>query len=274
MSHPVLERLASPDPETRRQACGDAAGDPSAVLLADALGVALGDPDPGVARAASDALAAIGRSGADLGGVLRAALRSGSRERRLRAALTSARLEAPDVGLLPALVEGLGAAAGDERWAAARLLVEAGRRHGEVLLLLLGLARGGENPDARRMACHTLRELAPDLPETAAALLQASRDADPGVRRAALAALPSLQDPPPPVVERLLAVLGGDADPASRRIATAGLAAHAAAAPKPLREAARRALAAAADSGDEGLRRGAARALARLALPTRGASDR
>jgi hypothetical protein len=265
VTHPILRRLASPDPELRQRACLEAAEDPAAVLLAEALGLALGDPDRGVARAARDALAAIGRGGADLRAVLREALRSESPARRFGAALTSARLEAPEPALLPALVEALGCDAGDDRWIAARLLVEVGLRHGEVLLLLLGLARSGESAAARRMACHCLRELAPDLPETAAALVEASRDADPGVRRAGLAAMASLREPPPTVVERLLAALGSEPDPASRRIATVGLGAHAARAPAELREAALRALATAARSEDDGLRRGAARALARLA---------
>lgn len=273
MSHPILERLASPDPETRREACAKAARDPAAVLLAEALGQALGDPDRGVARAASDALLAIGRAGADLRGVLREALRSESRARRIGGALTSARLEVPEPGLLPALVEALSDEAGDSRWAAARALVAAGQRHGEVLWLLLGLARGGESPAARRMACHCLRELAPDLPETAAALLDASRDPEPGVRRAGLASMASLLRPPPAVVERLLAALC-EPDAAGRRIATAGLAAHAAAAPEELRARARRALEGASASADPGLRRGAARALARLALPTGGEKAR
>jgi hypothetical protein len=265
VTHPILERLASPDPEVRQRACLEAADDPAAVLLAEALGEALGDPDRGVARAARDALAAIGRGGADLRAVLRAALRSESPARRFGAALTSARLGAPEPALLPPLVEALGCGEGDERWIAARLLVEVGQRHGEVLLLLLGLARTGESALARRMACHCLRELAPDLPETAAALVAASRDADPGVRRAALAAMASLREPPASVAERLLAALDSDGDPASRRIATVGLGAHAGAAPPALREAALRALErAVAQAGDDGLRRGAARALERL----------
>lgn len=61
MTHPVAQGLASADPAARRAACAAAAEDPAGVLLAGALGAALGDPDKGVARAASDALVAIAR---------------------------------------------------------------------------------------------------------------------------------------------------------------------------------------------------------------------
>src|SRR4030095_7747413 len=61
VTHPIAAQLASPDPEARRAACVAAPDDPSAVLLAGALAAVLGDPVKAVARAASDALVAIGR---------------------------------------------------------------------------------------------------------------------------------------------------------------------------------------------------------------------
>ena len=85
---------------------------------------------------------------------------------------------------------------GDVRWSATRILVEMGRGHGEVLPVLLSLARDG-SPRARRMALAGLRELAPGEPEVARALLAATRDADLRVRRAAVTALAGLIEPPP-----------------------------------------------------------------------------
>jgi len=220
VSHPVLADLAAESAATRRAACRAAAQDPAAVLLVDALAGALDDPDVGVARAAADALAAIGRTGGDVLAPLRRVLREGGRGRgRVFAACALARLEPPGPRLVPALVEGLRHPEGDVRWAAARVLVDAGRLHDEVLGLLLGLVRGGDDPGTRRMAAFALRELAPDRPEAAGALLEASRDADVQVRRAALTAMTSLMDPPEAVRRRLAEVAAGDADGPARRIA-------------------------------------------------------
>jgi len=220
MSHPVLEGLRAEDAAARRAACRAAARDPAAVLLVEALAGALEDPDAGVAGSAADALVAIGRETGDVVGPLRDALRRGGRGRgRVFAALALARLEPPGPRLLPALVEGLAHPEGDVRWAAARCLVDAGRLHDEVLGLLVGLVRGGEDAGVRRMAAFALRELAPDLPEAAGALLEASRDPDVAVRRAALTAMTSLMDPPESVRARLAEVAGADPDPPARRIA-------------------------------------------------------
>jgi HEAT repeat protein len=219
----LRERLASADPEQRRRACQTAAESASAVFLVDALGEALGDPVKAVARAASDALAEIGTRMGGVEGAIRAALRSDVPARRWGAAFTAARLEPPDPALLPPLVEALGSDDGDVRWAAARLIVEVGRRHGEVLPLLLELARSGEPAVLRRMASFALRELAPDRAETAEALAAASRDSDLQVRRAALTAMAALIAPPPRVASRLLEAIRGDDDPASRRLAALAL---------------------------------------------------
>ena len=104
--------------------------------------------------------------------------------RRIQAAFTLARLEPPEPRSLPALVAALDSEEGDVRWTATRILVEMGRGHGEVLPVLMSLARDG-SPRARRMALAGLRELAPGEPEIARTLLAATRDADLGVRRAA-----------------------------------------------------------------------------------------
>ncbi|MDH3212105.1 MAG: HEAT repeat domain-containing protein [Myxococcales bacterium] len=273
MTHPLLERLAGSDPDDRRAACAEAARDPSAVLWIEALVEALGDPDKAVARAASDALATIGRTAPEVGAALRPALHGDDPMRRWGAAFTTARLEPPSEKLLPALVEALGLPDGDVRWAAAKILVETGRLVDSVLPLLLGLARGCEAPVVRRMATYCLRELAPDRPESAAALLEASRDEDLALRRAGLTALASLMEPPPAVLERLVEALAGDPDPASRRIAAAALGEVGAARREALPAGAMAALQRArASAPDCDLRAAATRALERLGAPQRSAS--
>jgi HEAT repeat protein len=191
--------------------------------LIDGLGKALGDPDRGVARAASDSLAEIGRKCREVDEVLRRALYDDDPRRRWGAAFTWARLEPPGARLLPALVEALDAHEGAVRWTAARLLVESGRAEGQVLPLLLGLVRTDDRPRVRRMASHCLRELAPERPEAAAALLESSRDRDSRVRRASLTALAGLLEPPPEVEARLREAAENDPDAASRQVASRAL---------------------------------------------------
>ena len=219
MSHPLVERLRGGDADARRAACEAAPQDPAAVLLVDALCEALGDADRHVARAASAALARIARETGGAGDALRQALRGDERDRRIFAAFTWAELEPPGHRILPALVDGLRHPEGEVRWAAARLLVTTGRLHPEVLGVVLGLLGGDETPGARRMAAYCVRELAPDLPEAAQALVTASRDDDVHVRRASLTAMAALVDPPPPVRERLAEASGDDPDEVARRLA-------------------------------------------------------
>jgi HEAT repeat protein len=265
VSHPIVERLRSRDASERRDACLAAVDDPAAVLLVDALVAALGDPVRAVWRAASDALAAIGRRDAGVGPALRAALASSEPRARHVAALTGSRLAPHELRLLPPLVEALASDDGTLRWGAARALVELSRTQGEVHPLLLQVAQADPDPVARRMAAFCLRDVAPDDLRTAAALLAASRDAETRVRRAALSALAALLDPPRAVEERLREVLAGDPDGASRRIAAAvlgGLGAHD---PGFLGAETRAALArASSESPDPDLRRAAARALGGL----------
>jgi hypothetical protein len=53
VSHPIVERLQSPEADERASACRDAVEDPSAVLLIDELVEALGHPATAVPLAAS-----------------------------------------------------------------------------------------------------------------------------------------------------------------------------------------------------------------------------
>jgi HEAT repeat protein len=189
VSHPLIAGLRSTDAGERRAACLDAPSDPSAVLLLEALGIALGDPERSVADAASRAIAAIAAAGADVSATLREALRSRDPQRRFRAALASARSELPDRKLLPALVDALDFEAPADRWAAARVMVEIGRANDEVRRLLLGLLRSDPRARLRAMAIHALHELAPDDPEARELALAATSDSDAELRRAAQIAL-------------------------------------------------------------------------------------
>ena len=265
MSHPVQEGLCSQDPIQRRAACLAAIDDPSAVLLLSDLAEALGDEEKTVVRAASDALVAIGRGLPETRAVLREALHSRDPRRRWGAAFTSARLSPPDPALLPALVEALASPDGDVRWAAVKLLVETGRLHPQVLDVAIGLLRGADRPVVRRMATFCLRELAPDNPRAAAALLDASRDQDVHLKRAACTALAALLDPPPEVPARLLEALDSDVDPVTRRLAALALAELGAQNPAAMSGSSLQALQrAAGESRDPDRRSAAERALTRL----------
>jgi HEAT repeat protein len=220
----VAARLASPDPAERAAACRALPQDPAAALHLDALLAALDDADGTVGRAARDALVAISRDGSGDAVVpmLRSVSRGTAPRARIQAALALARLEPSEPALLPALVAALDAADADLRWTAARVLVDMGRLHGEIVRVLLGLVRGGESPAVRRMATFCLRELAPDQPAAAQALLEASRDADTQLRRAALTAMAGLLDPPAAVIARLREALD-DADPVAAGLAALAL---------------------------------------------------
>jgi hypothetical protein len=264
VTHPIVERLASADPAERRAACLAAAEDASAVLLVDALCERLGDPVAAVVNAAMQALVQLAQRDPSVRSALDRALRGEHPRRRWGAALACAELEPPSLKLLPALVDAIGAPEGPVRWAAARRLVDMGRLHGEVLPVLLDRACKDPRPVARRTAVHALRELAPDRPDTAQVLVAATRDEDVLTRRAGLAALSCVLDPPAEVIQRLTQVLSDEADGASRRIAATALGELAAALEGGLPEAASRALHAAADDADDpDLRRAGARALTR-----------
>lgn len=219
MSHPLVEQLQSGDDAARRAACAAIPDDPAAVLLLAPLARALGDASAAVRRAAGDALVRLGRSVSEVDGLLLTALRGDDPRSRFEAARALAALAPPAPRLIPALVETLGSAEREMAWEAARLLVDAGRLHAEVVPIVTGLARAGATPDVRRMAIFCLQKLAPERPESLAALLEASRDPDPALRRAAVLALPALSDASGPVAERLAEAAERDPDPAVRRLA-------------------------------------------------------
>lgn len=189
MSHPLLARLRDPDPEMRVRACREVAEDPSAVLLLDALGEGLADPERTVRRAACDGLVALAGRHPEVAVLLKRSLRAADPTTRRSALDALRRLGPPEPGWLPVLVEALASEHGDERWTAARLLVDLGRLHGETGSVASGLALHDERPRVRRMALFCAVELAPDDPATHDLLERLCADGDAEVRRAAGLAL-------------------------------------------------------------------------------------
>jgi HEAT repeat protein len=180
----------------------------------------IGAPERAVQRRACDeALERVG-SDAALRDALRELLRGPSPLARFGAAWVLFQSERPTLRLLPALLDALELADGDLRWQAAQMLAALGRLQPEVISVLWHEAANATAPARRRMAVFTLRELAPERPETAAVFLQALADPDGDVRRAALACFAKLGEPSRALVERTLALAhGADPDPRMARIA-------------------------------------------------------
>ncbi|MEM7411926.1 MAG: hypothetical protein AAF430_16980 [Myxococcota bacterium] len=226
MSHPVLAGLASEDAAARAAACDAARQDPAAILFVDALVATLSDPDRRVCRAASAALVEIGRDDDQVLSRLRTVIHDSAPAARLEAAWVWARLEPPPIQLLPPIVTALDTARGDRRWRAARLLVELGRLHAEVLPVVESLLGPEHPPRVRRIALTALRALAPAAPATLERTLEASRDPDAGLRRLALATLPALAGPAEAPESLWLRCLEGaehEADATTRRAASRAL---------------------------------------------------
>lgn len=219
MSHPVLAKLRAAGAGERRAACAAAAEDPSAVLLIDALVETLADPNSRVVRAAVDALEQIGRQHDEVLVALRPALLSDDPGQRFEAAWTWARLEPPPIKLLPALTATLASIEGNARWRAARLLVELGRLHGEVLPVVAGLASPEHTPHVRRIALAVLRELDPQGEASQIAHRVACRSGDPGLERFGITGLAGIGAANPEVWDVLRSALTQAGDPVTRRTA-------------------------------------------------------
>lgn len=170
-------------------------------------------------RACDEALERV-RSDVELRDALRELLRGPNPLARFGAAWVLFQSERPTLRLLPALLDALELSDGDLRWQAAQMLAALGRLQPEVISVLWHEAGSAAAPARRRMALFTLRELAPERPETAAVFLQALDDADGDVRRAALACFAKLGEPSRELAERALALAcGADPDPRMARIA-------------------------------------------------------
>jgi hypothetical protein len=233
-------------------------------LLALALD-ALGNERKAVQRTAAQVLALWSRTTADVASRLRALLRDEPLRHRFGAAFALAKL-GPDPAMMPVLLETLGEADGDMRWAAATLVVDLARERPAFRDELHSLAASG-TAGQRKMAIYCLR----DLGETGAGLEEILvadlTHPDEGVRLAALAALGRLFGARESAFRAVLRVAGEDTDAGVRRAAVSQLGGFAAAAGDAESEAVLRA---AEISDDEGLRKAAIAARRRSA---RGGSD-
>jgi HEAT repeat protein len=213
---------------------------------------ALGHERKAVQRQAAQVLSLWSRTTPDVASQLRGLLRAGTLRHRFGAAFALAKL-GPDPATLPVLLETLGEADGDMRWAAAGLVVELARGRPELRGALASLAASG-TPGQRKMAVYCLRDLGGDAPELEEILAANLEHDDAGVRLAALAGLGRLFAGRESALRTVLRVAHGDADDGVRRAAVSQLGGFPAAGGDPEAE---KVLAAAEESGDEGLRRAA-----------------
>ena len=131
--------------------------------------------------------------------------------------------DAFDLRAADALHHALGDADGDVRWAAHDLIMRLGGEYpAEVRTGLLTLAHGG-TPDARKMALYCLRDLAPAGPEVLHAATVASAANDTHVRLASLAILARLPAYRQEAAAIAARILESDPNPGVRRAAAAAL---------------------------------------------------
>jgi HEAT repeat protein len=245
-SDAVAERLAAMADVTAPGGCADA--DTLAALAA-----CLGDVRKIIQRRAAETFAALGGQGANVRDVLLRTLESDVARQRWGAAYALSLLgDAPPVAL-PTLLEALGSADGDVRWAAGNILA---RLRGDAALVaeLQQLLSTG-NPAQRKMAAYCLRDLDARSPAIEGALFAALHDPETNVRLAAISCIARLAVDRAAAARQLIGLLV-DREVKVQRVAAAvlGLLGERS-------EAVRAALCAAAASPDLSLRRASERSL-------------
>lgn len=188
----------------------------------EALGDCLASQSKLVQRRAAEAFATLAGHGVPIERRLHACLRSADVRQRWGAAFALALVGALPPQALPVLIAALGADDGDQRWAAAEILVhkisDAGRLEALRELLHQGSAL------QRKMAAYCLRDLATRSAEIEAAVLARLQDPDAGVRLAAISALPRVACDVSTVSHQLIALLRqGDARCARAAAAALGV---------------------------------------------------
>ncbi|HEX9636678.1 MAG TPA: HEAT repeat domain-containing protein [Acidobacteriota bacterium] len=153
--------------------------------IQDALIVALGDPEKAVRRVAVELIERAARRSPGWRERLGSALESPDSERRWAAAFALGRLGAPTAASLPVLLEHLGHADGDVRWAAHKLLVRLSSEEARVRDAALRLASQAASR-TKKMALYLLRDLRRRDAELERLLLAALADSDRDVRLAAI----------------------------------------------------------------------------------------
>lgn len=248
--------LASPDAAQRLRAV-ERIAERGTVVPSELPGLAglLGDPDKRVQRRAGEVLAETKGDGIALAAMLARSLAAESAAVRWGAAFCQARAGQTSPAACAVWIDHLGSGDRDIRWAAHQLLVEYAPRLGEVAMAALHAAAADGDPQRRKMALYSLRDLGVASAANATLAAAALAAPDIGVRLAALAAYPVLagdtQD-----AARVLCRYLDDGDPRMRRATAAALGRL------PRTDvAAREALQVAAQSRDSGLSRAARAAL-------------
>jgi HEAT repeat protein len=260
----LIEALLAPDAERRRAALETLAADAEALgeTLALAVVECLGAAPKALQRRAADVLRATdGAARPAVLARLRAAMRAPDARLRWGATFALGQLGILDVEMVPSLLEALASADGDQRWAAAGLMVGCARLASATVVPALLAALEEPSAELRKMALYVLRDLAPGTPEVRDALMARLRDPEIGVRLAALSGLSRLDPLPPIACDLVLEILRDDPDPGLRRAAVSALG-HVARGRDT--RAVRDVLDAATRSDDPGLRRAAEVAKRRL----------
>ena len=257
----VAERLRAGDVEDRLAAMAELAAPDAGDAELDALASCLGHDRKIVQRRAAEAFEALAAGGMPVRPVLERALHAPGARQRWGAVYALALIGAPPPETLPVLLEALGEADGDLRWAAARILVRM-RDDAALRPTLVDLAASGNAPQ-RKMALYCLRDLEETSADAERAALIALRDADAAVRLAALSALPAVAVDHAAAAHAVLASLQ-DSDVGVRRAAAAALGKLGSRS-----DEITAALRAAAGGADVSLTRAAERAMRLLRVPER-----
>jgi len=250
------ERLAGTEAERLAAIAEIAAGADASAADLEGLAACLGAERKAVQRRAAEALAALDARGVPVRARLARVLAQGPPRARFGAAWALATAGETSPATHAVLLDALGDADGDLRWAAADLLVRVRFADGPARLRDLVATGSGA---ARKMALYCLRDLGAAGPDVERTVLGALDDPDPGVRLAAMAALARLACDRDAAAARLTGALASG-PPALRRAAAAALGTLGRATPAVLA-----ALDAAAGASDPALRRAAAGALRALA---------
>lgn len=224
----------------------------------DALRDCLGDGRKLVQRCAAECCARLGERDARVEGLLRRSLADDSPRLRWGAAYALAQMGSFPDEALDVLLEELGTADRDLRWAAVDLMTRAaGERRGAVIGRLTQ-ACGSESAGTRKMAAYCLRDIGTESEEAFRCVTELLSDPNREVRLAALAAIARLAADARMAARLLLPKLA-DADARVRRAAAATLGRVGDRSPRVLA-----ALQRARASGDPSLRRAAEQALRAL----------
>ncbi|HUY27666.1 MAG TPA: HEAT repeat domain-containing protein [Candidatus Binataceae bacterium] len=193
-----------------------------------ALARCVGAESKAVGRRAAEAAALVAAHDPRIAPAIRALLEESSPRARFGAAYALGLIGGAqfDLRAADALYQALGDADGDVRWAAHDLILRLGGAHPpQVRSGLLALARDGreDNGDARKMALYCLRDLGPESRDVLDAARAASTAADAHVRLASLAILaraPAYRREAAAIAMRMLET---DPQPGVRRAAAAAL---------------------------------------------------